>query len=83
LVAFECDPCDFSKIRPVEKLSVKNKNDLLLMTAVRQVNLDSFWSMAMSTVDGTQQLGGHGLSLLRVVIANQEEYSWRVVAATT
>jgi hypothetical protein len=68
LVSFECDLCVFSKIRPGERPRESNECDSLLMAAIRQVNLGSFWSRATSTVDGTRQLlVNRGLLLSRMV----------------
>jgi hypothetical protein len=46
---------------------VTNESNSLLMAAIRQVNLDSFWSWATNTVDGTRGLVNAGFSLLHIV----------------
>jgi hypothetical protein len=67
LVAFECDFCVFSKIRPGERPDMTSEIDTLLLAAIRRVILDSFWSRATSTVDSTRQLIDRGLRLSRSV----------------
>jgi hypothetical protein len=46
--------CVFSKIRPGERPVLTDERDMLLLAAIRRVNLDSFWSRATGTVDGTR-----------------------------
>jgi hypothetical protein len=70
MVAFECDFCVFSKIRPGERPNLMHECDTLLLACIRRVNLDSFWSRATRTVDGTRQLVNRGLALSRMVGAS-------------
>ena len=65
LIPFECDLCIFRKLRrssspqcdfihsPSAPFSGQTKaSDELLMSCIRRMNLDAFWSRARSTVDG-------------------------------
>jgi hypothetical protein len=67
LVAFGCDFCVFSNIRPGERPDLMNERDTLLLAAIRGVNLNSFWSRATGTVDGTRGLINCSLVLSQMV----------------
>ena len=48
MVAFQCDCCVFRRLRGHEP-DEDNSSDSLLLTCIRRVNLDSFWSRATTT----------------------------------
>ena len=49
MTPFECDMCVFWKLRG-EAPDSKQVKDIYLMTCIRRMNLDAFWSRATSTV---------------------------------
>ena len=55
LAPFECDVCIYRKLKgkePPRDQRSMSATDELLLACIRRANLDSFWSLASSTVDG-------------------------------
>ena len=63
LVAFECDFCVFSKVTGRLCDNDANSPDAFLMSCIRRVTLDSFWSRARSTVATNTRLFREMISL--------------------
>jgi hypothetical protein len=53
MVPFECDTCIFRKLRG-HSPDEEKEQDRLLLSCIRRINLDSFWSRASSTVAGNR-----------------------------
>ena len=65
MVPFECDLCLFRKLRNGETPIPEAPQDLILLNAIRRINLDAFWSRASSTVRANKDRISSGLTLSR------------------
>ena len=54
MVPFECDICVFRKLKG-QNPDLKNPADSLLLSCIRRVNLDAFWSSTSNTVEGNMR----------------------------
>ena len=63
LVAFECDVCVFGKVTGRAFSDINNQSDVFLMSCIRRIILDSFWSRARSTVNSNTRLFREMMSL--------------------
>jgi hypothetical protein len=54
MVPFECDVCNFKKLKPDSSYNNNTENSLL-KACIRQIMLDSFWSRATSTVRANKE----------------------------
>ena len=62
LVTFQCDLCVFRKLRRVNP-SPSSAIDLNLLSCIRRINLDAFWSRATSTVNAQRRLVEKSLAI--------------------
>jgi hypothetical protein len=67
LVPFECDLCIFRKLTKTEIPNLRNPQHSLLMSCIRRLNLDAFWSRSTRTVQGQRDKLKQGLVLSRLV----------------
>jgi hypothetical protein len=66
MVPFECDTCIFRKLRG-HSPDGESDQDKLLLSCIRRINLDAFWSRASSTVAGNKDRAKMFMSLSGLV----------------
>jgi hypothetical protein len=67
LVPFKCDLCIFRKLAKVKLPQPGNPQHSLLMSCIRRLNLDAFWSRSTATVQGQRDKLKQGLALSSLV----------------
>jgi hypothetical protein len=67
VVPFECDLCIFCKLTKMANPSPRNPEDTLLMSAIRRINLNAFWSRSTATIQGNRDNLKQGLALSALV----------------
>jgi hypothetical protein len=67
LVPFECDACIYNKLGKTTITETNRNQDQLLRACIRQMNLDSFWSRASSTVRANREKTKLAVELSRSV----------------
>lgn len=63
MIPFECDACIFWKFRGHMPNQTESASDNLLMSCIRRVNLDAFWSRMPSTMTTNRDKVRSGLKL--------------------
>jgi hypothetical protein len=66
MVPFQCDLCIFRKLRKTSQ-DFAQPDDRLLMTCIRRMKMDVFWSRASLTVNGNWDRSLFGIKMSRVV----------------
>ena len=67
LVCFECDHCVFAKITGRVFAEPQKVDDVYLMSCIRRVILDAFWSRARSTVSSNTRLFREMISMSKTL----------------
>jgi hypothetical protein len=67
LIPFECDLCIFRKLTKTKAPVTRNPQHDLLLSCIRRINLDAFWSRSTATVNGNRDNLKQGLVLSLLV----------------
>jgi hypothetical protein len=67
LIPFECDLCIFRKLTKTSAPVARNPQHSLLVSCIRRINLDAFWSRSTATVNENRDNLKQGLVLSLLV----------------